>query len=267
MTGPGGRGPGGRDGVRSPGGTRIGVTGPGGRGPGGRDGVRVPGGRDVVRGPGGVRGPGIAVIGDRRVTVWRGPRRIWIGSGWRTLVPVTALGAIYIGSRYYDPDGYVAVARPRCSGFTEDGCRLEWRPITTADGFVEYQCVQYCPRGDLPPPAVVVAPPPQVTPPPQPPVAVVSPPPPAPDAPAKCRMTIFAEPGLTGLSAEVEDEEAQLSEAGWAKEIASIEIVSGTWEFFTEENFGGDMMRLGPGKYERLDPAWVRQISSFMCVE
>ncbi len=78
---------------------------------------------------------------------------------------------------------------------------------------------------------------------------------------------IHAEPGLKGLSAPAVDDQATLGDDGWQNQIASIEIKSGTWDFFTEGDYGGEMMRLGPGSYPALDPKWSKHIGSFMCSE
>jgi Beta/Gamma crystallin len=54
---------------------------------------------------------------------------------------------------------------------------------------------------------------------------------------------------------------------GAGNEIASIVVAAGTWDFFADENFGGESLRLTPGTYPRLAPEWTRHIGSFMCVE
>ena len=42
---------------------------------------------------------------------------------------------------------------------------------------------------------------------------------------------------------------------------------SGTWDFFTDEDFGGETVRMGPGPYPDLGPDWTKKIGSFMCVQ
>ena len=49
-------------------------------------------------------------------------------------------------------------------------------------------------------------------------------------------------------------------------QIPSIKVDSGTWDFFTEEDFHGDSMRLAPGPYPQLTAEWNKHIGSFMCV-
>jgi hypothetical protein len=52
----------------------------------------------------------------------------------------------------------------------------------------------------------------------------------------------------------------------WDKEISSLDVRAGTWDFFTEANYRGTMLRLTPGQYESLQ-AWDKQISSFRCAQ
>jgi hypothetical protein len=51
-----------------------------------------------------------------------------------------------------------------------------------------------------------------------------------------------------------------------AKEISSIQVQSGTWDFFTGDDYGGNTMRLTAGTYPTLTPDWDKKINSFMCV-
>jgi Beta/Gamma crystallin len=101
--------------------------------------------------------------------------------------------------------------------------------VAFEDGGSEWQCVQYCPRSG-PPPAQTVA--------------LVAPPPAPPNA--RCELAIFAEPGLAGPSAPTGEDQPRLGEAGWRNQIASIDVLAGTWDFFTDEEFAGENMRLPP---------------------
>ena len=49
--------------------------------------------------------------------------------------------------------------------------------------------------------------------------------------------------------------------------IASMQIQAGTWDFFSEDNFSGENMRLAPGAYPELAPEWSKRIGSFMCLQ
>ncbi|MBO0754056.1 MAG: beta/gamma crystallin family protein, partial [Bradyrhizobiaceae bacterium] len=167
-------------------------------------------------------------------------------------VPATLLGVVLIDGSYWYPDGYVSMEGPACTGTTADGCQLEWRMVDFEDGEGEPQpqCVQYCPQAGPPPQQVATLPP----------------------APAiaeggECQTTIYSEPNFAGNSAPTGDSQPILSTTGWRNEIASIVVAAGTWDFFTEENFGGESLRLTAGTYPRLAPEWTRHIGSFMCVK
>jgi hypothetical protein len=186
-----------------------------------------------------------------RYAVYRGPRRFWSGGVWRTLVGLSALGVVYYGTTSYYPYGYVAAARPYCGGTDEDGCTLTWRDVPTEDGGALAQCVQYCPQGVVPRPVAMVGPAPQ---------------PPAPTGNEDgCEVKGFSEPNLQGESFVTGDSYPTMDE--WKQQVASIQVIAGTWDFFTDDNYGGETIRLTPGEYRTLGENWTHQISSFMCVE
>lgn len=66
-------------------------------------------------------------------------------------------------------------------------------------------------------------------------------------------------------SAPVDENQSPLGEDGWQNEIASLQIKSGTWDFYSDEDYAGEMMRLSAGSYPTLDPKWSKHIGSFMC--
>jgi hypothetical protein len=182
--------------------------------------------------------------------ILKGPKFIWFGGHRRFFVPVGLLGVALIGGSYWYPDGYVSIEGPACTGFTPDGCQLHWRMVDFEDGGGEPQCVQYCPQVGPPPAA-----------------AASLPSPPAFAQGGACQVTIFAQPNLTGLSAPTQESQPDLSQTGWRNEISSIQVQAGTWDFFSEENFGGESMRLSAGPYPNLAPEWTKRIGSFMCVQ
>jgi Beta/Gamma crystallin len=182
--------------------------------------------------------------------VFRGPRFIWVGGHKRFFVPVGLLGVTLIGGSYWYPDGYVSIEGPACTGFTPDGCQLHWRTVDFEDGGAEPQCVQYCPQAGPPPAQVVTLPPPAAF-----------------AENGACQVTIFAEPDFSGVSAPTGESQPNLSQTGWRNEISSIQVQAGTWDFFSEENFGGESMRLPAGPYPILAPEWSKRIGSFMCVQ
>ena len=206
-------------------------------------------------------GPGkitknVTKINKRDVSVFRERRRVWSGGFWRTFVPIVALSGLYIGSQYYDPDGYVAVARPECSGVSEEGYSLRWQEVPVEGGGTEWQCVQFRPRVqvvDMPPP-----PPPQTL--------ITPPPAPVQQAAGSCELMVYSEPNFAGLSSPATENLASLEEEGWKYEIASVQVIAGTWEFYAEDDFTGDSMRLPPGSHGDLGE-WTKKIASLMCIE
>jgi len=223
--------------------------------------IRGPGQRRIVL----KRGPGkIGVVVRRPIVVFRGPRRIFVNNRWRTFVPLAALGVIVVGGERFYADGYVPLAGPVCAGVTEEGCQLRWQAVPTEDGASEYQCVQYCAQSSR---VITEAPPPApaettgVAPTEEQPAA--APPPQAPET--GCELLIYSQENFKGVSSPADENQPTLGEQGWKNEIASIEVKSGTWDFYSDENFGGEMMRLGVGSYPTLDPKWSKHIGSFMC--
>ncbi|HEY4922268.1 MAG TPA: beta/gamma crystallin-related protein [Xanthobacteraceae bacterium] len=194
--------------------------------------------------------PIIKIGNNKIVPIFKGPKKIWVGGHWKMFVPFAALSVVRIGTGYYWPDAYLTVGRPYCEGITPDGCHLNWQMVNFADGGGAYQCVQYCPRPNEAPPAQAAS---LVAPPPLP-------------ANGACEVTVYAEPNLAGQDATTGDEQPALSQTGWQNAIASIEVKSGVWDFFSDENFTGENMRLRPGTYKDLGPEWTRKINSFNCV-
>ena len=213
-----------------------------------------PGG--IALGPKGPKGPNIGVAGPKGgpfINIVRGPRSIWWNGRLRTLVALSVLGGIYVGGTYFIADGYVPLGVPACRGLTPDGCQLTWRDVPTDDGGVIAQCVQFCPRRvatavDAPVVAQPVAAP----------VAAVA---------QGCEISIHAEPNFGGVNSDVTADQPQLSQFGWDKAISSINIKSGTWDFYSDDNYGGQMIRLAPGQYATLAQGWDKTINSMMCAQ
>jgi hypothetical protein len=180
----------------------------------------------------------------------KGPKFLWLAGRRHFFVPVGLLGVTLIGGSYWYPDGYVSIAGPLCTGFTPDGCQLEWRMVSFEDGGEAAQCVQYCQQAGPPPPQVVTLPPP--------PELVQD---------GVCQVTIYENPQFAGLAAPTTANQPILSDTGWKDEIASVQVQSGTWDFFSAENFGGETIRMAPGSYPMLTPEWNKRIGSFMCIE
>jgi hypothetical protein len=220
----------------------------------------------VAGGPGNF---GQGQINGRNVTIFRGPRGIWWGGGVATLVGLGVLSDLLIDNQYLPADGYVVLAQPLCSGITAEGCALNWQDVPTEDGSAIPQCVQFCPRPGAPRLSRRAVASPQVaqtvggaaT------AGASTQPQQAADAMARgCQMAIYSEASYGGVSSDVTADQPQLTEAGWDKEISSLKINSGNWDFYSEPNYGGQMVRLEPGQYGDLE-AWDKQISSFMCAQ
>jgi Beta/Gamma crystallin len=203
--------------------------------------------------PGGVQQvrPAFAAVHlhDKFWPIHKDARFMWLHGQRRHFIAVALLGVVLIGGSYWYPDSYVAMEGPACTGYTPDGCQLQWRMVGFEDGDGEPQCVQYCPQVGSPPEQV----------------ATLPPPPPAQNG--ACQTTIYSEPNFAGNEAPTGDGQPTLSDTGWRNEISSIVVGAGTWDFFSEENFGGESMRLTPGTYPTLAAEWNKRIGSFMCVQ
>jgi Beta/Gamma crystallin len=107
---------------------------------------------------------------------------------------------------------------------------LRWRSVSTDDGSTIPQCVQFCPRN-----GATAAPAPGPTP-----------------APPRegCEVEVFQEPNLSGQSAKATEDQPVLNE--WDKQISSIHVIAGTWEFSNQQQHGGDALRVLPGNYQDL---------------
>jgi hypothetical protein len=191
----------------------------------------------------------VVTVNNRYFPILRGQKFMHMGGRNRFFVPLGALGAVLIGGSYWNPDGYVSIAGPSCTGFTPDGCRLRWRMVDFVDGGGEPQCLQYCPVAGPPPAQIATLPPP------------------SPLSPrGACELTIFSDPKFAGTSAPTGDNQQNLADSGWQNAISSIRVQAGTWDFFIDDNYGGNTMRLTAGTYPTLAPDWNKKISSFMCV-
>jgi len=229
----------------------------------------------LTKGPRDKTGKFAKTDGRRRIGINRDRRRIFVNNRWRTLIPLIALGTFMYDDDTYYADGYVSMAEPVCTGYAEDGSRLRWMAVPTEDGGSEYQCVAYSTQRNRTVTEITVPEEPvEEAPPPAPPSttgvgpanepAVASPEPGA--APATgCELLIYSETNFKGLSAPSAENQSSLSEDGWQNEIASLQIKSGTWDFYSDEDYAGEMMRLSAGSYPTLDPKWTKHIGSFMC--
>src|SRR6516165_2712263 len=199
----------------------------------------------------------IGVINGRYVNIFRGPRQIWWAGAWVSLAALAVIPAVYIGGIDYEPYGYVSLAEPVCSGVTPEGYRLTWRDVPTDTGASIPQCVAYYPRGRAAPTVAVGAVPGQAVGAAQPVAAAMA---------QGCLVEIYSQVTFTGMSSDVAADQPRLSDYGWDKQISSLDLKSGTWDFYSEPDYGGQVVRLPPGRYENLE-GWDKLISSFMCAQ
>jgi hypothetical protein len=80
-----------------------------------------------------------------------------------------------------------------------------------------------------------------------------------------CQLAAYSDPDFGGEVLRSTHDLPKLNGI-WNDQISSIVVASGTWEFFEHDAFGGQMQRLKPGLYARLDK-WDDKISSLRCVE
>jgi hypothetical protein len=243
-----------RTGTARTGGSRTGTARTGGARTGGARtgtaGGRVGGARvGTARVGGGRTGTRTTTIRNRRVTTFTG-RRFWWHGGWRTLVGIGLLTPWVLGGIDYYPDGYLAYSQPQCTGYTDDGCALRWQDVAADDGSTIPQCVQFCPRERKGPP----------------PGAQLAPAPLAAGQRKGCEVEVFSDKNLQGQSFKTTEDQPLLNDQ-WNKQISSINVIAGTWDFSTEAQYNGDVMRLTPGAYKDLGPNWDDQIGSFQCVQ
>jgi hypothetical protein len=82
-----------------------------------------------------------------------------------------------------------------------------------------------------------------------------------------CEISIYSDRTSAASTPRPRDEQPTLSEIGWQSQIASVQVKSGTWDFFSDQQFTGETMRLAPGSYADLGPQWTKRAGSFMCVQ
>ena len=134
---------------------------------------------------------------------------------------------------------------------------MRWQDVPTDTGAVIPECVAYYPRGKAAPAVAAGAVPGRAVGAAQPVAAAMA---------QGCLVDIYAQVAFTGMSSDVAADQPRLSEYGWDKQISSLEVKSGTWDFYSEADYGGQMVRLPPGQYANLE-GWDKQISSFMCTQ
>lgn len=82
------------------------------------------------------------------------------------------------------------------------------------------------------------------------------------DAVSESPVILFAADGIRGRSIAVASDVPDLSSANFNDAAQSVVIDSGYWEFCSDSYFRGKCRVLGPGQYQRLEPALYRSVSS-----
>ena len=80
-----------------------------------------------------------------------------------------------------------------------------------------------------------------------------------------CEVVVFWENNFGGESWRTSDDQTFVTDH-WNDHIYSIQVKAGTWEFYQDPDYGGDMLKLVVGQYPKLDDNWTGQISSMRCV-
>src|SRR3954469_3321495 len=80
---------------------------------------------------------------------------------------------------------------------------------------------------------------------------------------AACSVTVYQHINFGGAQLHSTGSRRDLRRFNWNDQISSIQVHSGTWQFFEHIHFGGSVMRVGPGSYSALGGNWNDQISSF----
>lgn len=52
----------------------------------------------------------------------------------------------------------------------------------------------------------------------------------------------------------------------WSKQISSIIVIAGIWDFYWDPNYRGEVITLPPGAYPYVGDHWNDKINSFRCV-
>jgi len=84
-------------------------------------------------------------------------------------------------------------------------------------------------------------------------------------SPGLCRVVVYWDADFKGERWEAEQNQTYVGDH-WNDQISSIRVISGTWRFYWDANYGGEMVEVKPGEYRYVGGHWNDQISSFRCV-
>ncbi|MCC7346375.1 MAG: hypothetical protein IT538_03155 [Variibacter sp.] len=80
-----------------------------------------------------------------------------------------------------------------------------------------------------------------------------------------CLIQLFREENLAGDTERFSRDVPDLGDR-WDEQVASIRVISGTWDVFIDLQYQGEVRRMPPAEYPDLGPQWTRTISSMRCV-
>ena len=81
----------------------------------------------------------------------------------------------------------------------------------------------------------------------------------------QCLVSVYWDANFKGEEWDTDQNQAYVGNH-WNDQISSIRVVAGTWRFYWDGNYGGEMVELKPGEYSYVGNHWNDQISSFRCV-
>jgi len=80
-----------------------------------------------------------------------------------------------------------------------------------------------------------------------------------------CEVAVYWD-GLYGGEVWRSTQDQPSPPARWTKQISSVIVVSGIWDFYWDANFKGEVITFPPGAYPYVGDHWNDRISSFRCV-
>lgn len=89
--------------------------------------------------------------------------------------------------------------------------------------------------------------------------------PPVDAGPSPCDVSIWLHGGFGGIEGRFTANQNMLN-AWWDRSVSAVEVTAGTWQFYSERDFRGDMVAAGPGRYDNLGKSWNDRIRSFRCI-
>jgi hypothetical protein len=80
-----------------------------------------------------------------------------------------------------------------------------------------------------------------------------------------CEVTVYWDPSYSGEVWRTTEDQASAG-SHWTKQISSIIVISGIWDFYWDANYRGEVITLPPGGYPYIGDHWNDKINSFRCV-